>query len=154
MFDTGGTWPEVYARVNDAQRSALDILRRHASIEWVAQRGVAAPDDELARLAMLLHIVRFEASDSGSDLRECARIVGARLFGREDAGSAPVESLNGIVRGLVRNGAPTDRAGLLRLLRRAGHEDVRAPMFDADIARLTERTQAEVARLERHSACR
>jgi len=151
MFDTGGTWSEVYARVNESQRSALETLRRHANSEWVVQRGVAAPDDELARLAMLLHIERFDASDSGSDMRECARIVGVRLFGHEDTGRAPVESLNGIVRGLVRSGAPTDKAGLLRLLRRAGHEDVRAPMFDADIARLTERTQAEVARLERHS---
>ena len=151
MFDTGGTWPEVYARVSKSQRSALDILRGHANTEWAVQRGVAARDDELASLAMLLHIVRFDASDTGSDLRECARIVGSRLFGREEAGSAPVESLNGIVRRLVRSGAPADKGGLLRLLRAAGHEDLRAPMFDADIARLTERTQIEVARLERHS---
>lgn len=151
MFDTGGTWPEVYARVSESQRSALDILRAHADAEWSVQRGVVAPDDELARLAMLLHIVRFDASDNGSDLRECTRIVGTRLFGREEAGSTPVESLNGIVRRLVRSGAPADKEGLLRLLRAAGHEDLHSPMFDADIARLTNRTQTEVARLERHS---
>lgn len=151
MFDTGGTWSEVYARVSNSQRSALDILRDRANAEWSVQCSGVAPDDELARLAMLLHIVRFDAFDTGSDLRECARILGVRLFGGEEAGNAPVESLNGIVRRLVRSGAPTDKAGLLRLLRAAGHEDLRAPMFDADIARLTERTQTEVARLERHS---
>lgn len=151
MFDTGGTWMEVYPYISERQRSALDILRVHVNAEWSAQHSVVASDDELARVAKLLHIVRFDASDTGCDLRECALIMGARLFGREEAGSAPVESLNGIVRRLVRSGAPTDRGGLLRLLRAAGHEDQRAPMFDADIARLTERTQTEVARLERHS---
>jgi len=151
MFDTGGIWAEIYARVNQSQRDALDTLRTHANAEWWIRLGAAAPDDELARLASLLHIVRFDASEGGSDQREAARLVGARLFGREEAGSAPVDALNTIVRRLVRTGAPADRGGVLQLLRAAGHQDLLAPGFDSDIARLSERTQAEVARLERHS---
>lgn len=151
MFDTGGTWAEIYARANQSQREALDTFRTHANAEWSIRLGAVAPDDKLARMASLLHIVRFDASEGGIDQRESARIVGARLFGREEAGSAPVDALNAIVRRLVRSGAPADRGGVLQLLRAAGHEDLRAPGFDDDIARLSERTQTEVARLERHS---
>lgn len=151
MFDTGGTWAEIYARVNHSQRDALDTLRTHAGAEWSIRLGAAVPENELARLASLLHIVRFDVFEGGSDQREAISIVGAALFGREDAGSAPVDALNAIVRRLVRSGAPADRGGVLQLLRAAGHQDLHAPGFDNDIARLTERTQTEVARLERHS---
>lgn len=151
MFDTGGTWAEVYARVNQRQRDALDTLRTHGNAEWHIQLGAFAPEEELARLASLFHIVRFDATEGGSDLREAARILGRRLFDSEEAGNAPVDALNAIVRRLVRSGAPADRGGVLQLLRAAGCEDIRAPEFDADIERLSERTRNEVTRLERHS---
>jgi hypothetical protein len=151
MFDAGGPWVDVYPRVNENQRDALDKLRKHANAEWLVRCNATLPDEDLVRLAKLFHIVRFDSSDDGGDMRESARIVGARLFGREEAGSAPLDSLAAIVRRLVRSGAPADRSGVLQLLRAAGHEDIGAPGFDADIVRLTERTQIEVARLERHS---
>ena len=151
MFDAGGNWEEVYARVSEGQRDALNKLRNHANAEWLVRCDAAVPEEELVRLAKLLHIVRFDASDGGSDMRECARIVGTRLFGSEEAGGAPISALSEIVRRLVRSGAPADKGGLLRLMRAAGHEDRSAPTFDADIARLTARTRTEVARLTRHS---
>lgn len=151
MFDSGGTWPEIYARISQQQRSALDTLRNHTNAEWSLQLGVAATDDELSRLASLLHIVRFDTSEGGSDRREAARILGTRVFGSEEAGVAPANALNAIVRRLVRSGAPANKAGVLRLLRDAGYEDVRAPGFDADIACLRNQTQVELKRLERHS---
>jgi len=83
--------------------------------------------------------------------REAARVLGARLFGREEAGDAALDGLLGTVRRLIRTGAPADRDGLVQALRVAGIEDSRNPRFDLDLARLQTFSSAEVQRLSRHS---
>lgn len=151
LFGSGATWREIYALANQRQRDALDVFRTHSDAEWIKQLGSPTPENELARLASLFRIVRFDPAEDGSDHREAARNLGARLFGSEEAGSAPLDALNAIVRRLVRSGAPADRSGVLDLLRAAGHQDLLAPGYDNDIARLQQRTRSELTRLQRHS---
>ena len=151
MFDTNGSWAQVYPLVNQEQRGALDIFRQHINDFWFAQSGHNVTEELLALMAKMFRIVRFDLSDAGYDLRESARVVGTRLYGDENAGFAPVEALQTIVRRLMRSGAPTDSLGMLNLLRNAGYEDTQSPLFNADIARLKSKTQDEVDRLIRHS---
>ncbi|MFA8356405.1 hypothetical protein ACEPT7_00660 [Burkholderia ubonensis] len=151
MFATGDDWQAVYARVSQAQRGALDILRGHVARGRAAASLPPPTEMDLAQLARLFHIGRFAVAQGEADWREASNILGARIFGGEEFGPAPLMSLLAIIRSLIRNGAPSDRDGLLRQLRAAGHEDTRSPQFDEDIAALRGKTQSEMARLQRHA---
>jgi hypothetical protein len=149
-FDLGGSWAVTRAQRNQAERAGLDALETIATPAWAGHRGTPPGDDDLTDLARIFHIARFTMDEGESDWRECSRLLGRHLFGGEAAGDAPLRALKGVMRGLIGNGAPADRAGLLRALRRLGHQDVNAPGYDADIAKLRDLTNSELARLAVH----
>lgn len=151
MFATGDDWSAVYARVSAAQKSAMDILKAHITASRLAASLPPPVERDLVDFARVFHIERFAVGQGESDWREASNIIGARLFGAEEFGAAPLVSLLTIIRGLIRSGAPANRDGLLRQLRAAGHLDARAPQFDEDIAALRRKTQSELARLRRHA---
>lgn len=150
VFDLGGQWHTVISQLSTKRRKALELFGAHVRAAWTTETGTPPLDEWLPALARLFHVVRFDLTQGGSDRREASRVLGARVYGREDAGEAPLGSLNTIVRDLIRSGAPANRIGLLRALRAAGHEDTRAPRFDSDIAQLQSRSAAELRRLDRH----
>ncbi len=150
-FDLGGAWPITKAQRNQAQQAALGAFETIVMPAWTSHRGTAPTEDDLVDLARIFRIARFSMDEGDGDWREASRLLGRSLFGSEAAGDAPLRDLRGIVRDLIGNGAPADRAGLLRALRRRGHEDVGAPGYEADIVRLRAATTIELARLEIHS---
>ncbi|MEX8504900.1 hypothetical protein [Leptothrix ochracea] len=152
MFATGDNWPAVFARISQAQRDAMGILRGHVTRSRMAMSLPPPTEPELAQLARLFHVERFAVAQGEADWREASNVLGSRLFGAEELGAAPLTSLLNIVRDLISSAAPTDRDGLLRLLRATGHEDTRSPQYDDDIAALRGKTRSEVARLHRHAA--
>jgi len=149
-FDLGGSWAVTYPQRNQAERDALDALEAIVTPAWTNHRGAPPGDDDLTDLARVFHVARFAMEEGQSDWSECARLLGRHLFGDEAAGDAPLRDLKGIMRGLIGNGAPADRAGLLRALRKLGHQDVNSPGYDADIAKLRDLTNSELARLAVH----
>lgn len=151
MFATSDDWSTVYARVSQPQRNAMDILEGHVRTGRASASLLPPTEKNLAQLARLFHLERFAVAQGAADWREASNLLGARLFGGEEFGQAPLASLLSIVRNLIRNGAPSHRDGLLRQLRAAGHEDTRSPQFDEDIAALRAYTQSEITRLQRHS---
>ncbi len=151
MFATGEDWQAVRARVSQAQRDALDILRAHVTTGRAAASLTSPTEAELAQLARRFHIERFAVAYGEADWREASNVLGARLFSGEEFGPAPLTSLLTIVRALIRSGAPSDRDGLLRQLRAAGHDDTRSPQFDGDVATLRAKTRSELVRLKRHA---
>lgn len=150
LFDAGGEWPTVYQQLSDARKRALDIFRTHTAKAWLERHDESLSDEQATALARMFRIARFDVDEGGADWREAARTVGSRVFAEEAAGDRPLAALLNISRTLVRNGAPADRAGLLRELRRAGFEDKLAPQFDADIEGLKGWSQSELRRLQRH----
>ncbi|WP_218840259.1 hypothetical protein [Variovorax sp. YR752] len=149
-FDLGGDWAITLAQRNQAEREALGVFEALAKPAWLAQRGVDPSGTELATLARLFHVARFSMDEGDQDWREASRLLGRHLFGIESAGDAPLRDLKGVLRDLIGNGAPADRAGLVHALRQRGHQDVGAPGFEADVARLRAVTTEELARLEKH----
>lgn len=149
MFATSDDWSAVYARVSQSQRNAMDILVGHVRTGRAAASLLPPTEKNLAQLARLFHLERFAVAQGAADWRKLLTRC-STLWG-EEFGQAPLASLLSIVRGLIRNGAPSDRDGLLRQLRAAGHEDTRTPQFDEDIAALRANTQSEIARLQRHT---
>ena len=107
-------------------------------------------EDDLASLARLFHIARFDIEHGGLDGREAARLIGSRLFGREEAGEAVLDVLHKAVRKLIRNGATANREGLIAALRAENLDNSRSPRFDHDIANLLALSREEVNRLTRH----
>jgi hypothetical protein len=150
-FDNGGDWLEVVGRVSESQRKALNIFADHARVAWRAAAGSDAVDLDLVDLARLFRIRRFGIDAASGDWREASNLVGAALFGRQDAGGPPTLALLNTVRQLIRNGAAADRAGLVRALRAAGHSDTRAPGFDGDVEALRRYSKEECDRLARHT---
>lgn len=151
FFDYGARWSDAPGRLNQGQQRALDLFATHARAAWQQVTSNPAADEDLAALARLFHVVRFDVDRDGIDYREAARIVGARLFGREEAGMDALRGLTSVVRHLIRTGAPTDGSGLVKALRALGIEDTRNPRFERDIARLRELSIGETQRLARHS---
>lgn len=149
-FDLGGGWAVTRLQRNQAERNALGAFEAIATPAWISHRGVASVDDDLADLARIFHVARFTMEEGDSDWRESSRLLGRHLFGGEAAGDSPLRDLKGIMRDLIGSGAPADRAGLLRALRRLGHLDVGAPGYDADVARLRAVTDSELVRLAVH----
>ena len=149
-FELGGRWAVTHLQRNQAERDALSVFEAIATAAWASHRGAAPGDSDLADMARVFHIARFTMDEGDSDWRESSRLLGRHLFGSDAAGDAALRDLKGIMRDLIGSGAPADRGGLLRALRRRGHLDVGAPGFDADVARLRAVTDSELARLAIH----
>jgi len=150
-FDFGGSWATTKAGRSSTKRDALDLFETHARTAWATHSATAPTDDELVTMARLFRIVRFSMDEGEDNWREASRLLGARLYGAEAAGDAPLRELKGIIRGMIGSGAPADRAGLLRELRRLGHNDVGAADYTTDLERLSAATEAELTRLLGHT---
>jgi len=146
-FDLGGSWASTKAGRSADVRHALEVFAQHAKTAWATHSPVPPTDDDLAMMARLFRIVRFSMNEGEDNWREASRLIGGQLFGSEAAGDAPLRDLKSIIRGMIGSGAPADRAGLLRELRRLGHNDVGAADYTGDCGRLTAATDAELARL-------
>ena len=149
-FDLGGAWAITKAERNAAQRNALNVLESIVTATWTAAHKVAPTADDLADMARSFHVARFAMDEGDADWREASTLLGRHLYGGDSAGDAPLRDLRGIMRDIIGSGAPADRNGLLRALRRRGHFDVGAPLYDADIARIRSLTVAELNRLDVH----
>ncbi|MDC9823989.1 ATP-binding protein [Devosia sp. ZB163] len=150
-FDLGGSWATTKAGRSLGEREALDLFETHARTAWATHSPTPPTDNELATMARLFRIVRFSMNEGEDNWREASRLLGARLYGCEAAGDAPLRELKGIIRGMIGNGAPANRVGLLRELRRLGQNDVGAADYAADLERLSAATDAELARLVGHT---
>lgn len=150
-FDLGGSWATTKAGRSSAERDALALFETHARTAWAAHSATPPTDDELATMARLFRIVRFSMNEGEDNWREAARLLGARLYGGEEAGDTPLRELKGIIRGMIGSGAPATRAGLLHELRKLGHNDVGAADYTADLDRLSAVTEAELTRLVGHT---
>jgi len=150
-FDTGGNWISVKAQRSQAEADALDLLETHARNACTARSAAPPSDDELVTMARLFKIVRFSMDEGEDNWREASRMLGSRVYGSETAGDAPLRDLKTIVRDLIGSGAPADREGLVRALRAVGHNDTAAPGYDADLARVSAVTDAELTRLAGHT---
>ncbi len=151
MFDVGGTWEEVYGRVNQSERGALDIFREHVARLWADASNDPVPEAALRDMARLFRLVRFDIHPGGADWREAVATLQSGLFGDSATSETAMAELQRIAQELIRKGAPSDRDGWLRSIRKAGIDDRRAPGFDADIEKLRQWTTAELERLERHA---
>lgn len=149
-FDLGGAWAITKAGRNAAQRTALSALETIVTAAWTAAHKIAPTAEDLADMARSFHVARFAMDEGDADWREASTLLGRHLYGGDAAGDAPLRELRGIMRDLIGSGAPADRDGLLRALRRRGHIDVGAPRYDEDIARLRVVTAAELDRLAVH----
>lgn len=151
FFDLGGRWADAKATVSQAQVRALEVFETSARAAW--SKIVVGPmtEPDLTGLARLFHVVRFDVGPGGRDWREGVRLVGSRLFGREEAGAAPLGAISKAVRTLMRNGATANRDGFIAAIRSEGFEDIRSPRYDRDVERLKSLSKEEVSRLSRHS---
>lgn len=149
-FDLGGEWADTCSQRTQAERGALSALEKIATSAWSEQCGRSPDGVDLADLARLFRISRFSMDEGANDWREASRLLGRHLFGDEAAGDAPLRDLVGIMRDLIGSGAPADRSGLLRSLRRLGHNDVGSPCFETDLAALQAVTDRELERLAVH----
>ncbi|AHG48832.1 hypothetical protein RLEG12_07810 (plasmid) [Rhizobium leguminosarum bv. trifolii CB782] len=150
-FDTGGTWTTVKSQRSQVEADALDLFETHARAACVDLSVAPPSDDELVTMARLFKIVRFSTDEGEDNWREASRVLGSCVYSSETAGDAPLRDLKTIVRGLIGSGAPADREGLLRALRALGHNDTRAPGYDADLARVSAVTDTELTRLAGHT---
>ena len=149
-FDLGGDWTVTRAQRNVAQRTALDALGTIVTTAWTTLNGSPPMDADLTDMARSFHIARFSMDEGDADWREASKLLGRHLYGSDAAGDSPLRDLRGIMRDLIGNGAPADRDGLLRALRLRGHDDTVAPRYEADVARLRDATDMELARLGIH----
>lgn len=149
-FDLGGEWAITKAGRNAAQRNALGALETIVTAAWMATHKVAPTVDDQTDMARSFHVARFAMDEGDADWREASTLLGRHLYGGDAAGDAPLRDLRSIMRDLIGSGAPADRDGLLRALRRRGHLDVGAPRYDQDIAKLRAVSAAELERLAVH----
>lgn len=150
-FDLGGNWATTKAGRPKAERDALDLFEAHARTASASMSATPPTDGDLVMMAQLFRVARFSMNEGEDNWREASRLIGGRLYGSENAGDAPLRELKGIIRGMIGNGAPADRAGLLRELRRLGHNDVGAADYTADLGRLSAATGEELVRLAGHT---
>jgi hypothetical protein len=150
-FDLGGSWAATKTGRSSAERDALELFETHARTAWAVLSATPPTDDDLAMMARLFRVARFSMNEGEDSWREASRLIGGRLYGSEAAGDAPLRDLKSIIRNMIGSGAPADRAGLLRELRRLGHNDVRAADYSADLRRVSAVTDAELARLSGHT---
>lgn len=150
-FDLGGTWADTKAQRSKAEREALELFELHARAAWSTLSKDELTEDNLVLMARIFRIVHFSMDEGQDNWREASRMIGARLYGSEAAGDAPLRDLKAIVRGLIGTGAPANRTGLLHALRRCEHNDVGAPDYNADLGRLAAISDAELGRLAVHT---
>lgn len=150
-FDLGGSWATTKAGRSSAEREALDLFEDHARAAWEMHSATPPTDDELMMMARLFRIVRFSMNEGEDNWREVSNLIRTRLYSADISGDAPLRDLKDIIRGMIGSGAPADRTGLLRELRRRGHNDVGAADYTADLERLSAATEAELARLAGHT---
>lgn len=153
-FDLGATWADAQNSVSMRQAAALKVLADTARDAWKSLKAGEPSEDDLASLARLLHVVRFDVENDGADRREAARLIGVGLLGNEGAGAAALASFQQTVNHMTRSGAPADRLGLMQRLRAAGFVDIRSPGYDDDLQRLAAKTESEIQRLLRHTRLR
>ncbi|MBS0981478.1 P-loop NTPase family protein [Acetobacter thailandicus] len=127
-LDLGGSWATTKAGHSSAERDALDLFETHARAAWTGLSATPPTDDDLVMMARLFRVSRFSMNEGEDNWREASRLIGARLYGSEAAGDAP-----------------------LRELRRLGHNDVGAADYTADLGRLSAATDAELDRLAGHT---
>jgi len=151
-FDEGATWTEIHGRATQSERSALDIFRSHAARSWAASSNGPISEEVLASMARLFRVVRFDVDPGGADWRESVTNLQTSLYGDPAVSEGAMVELQRIAQELIRKGAPSDREGWLRSIRRAGIEDRRSPGFDADVEQLRRWTAAELERLKRHAS--
>lgn len=151
FFDLGAQWAEAAGRLNQLQRNALDGFAARARAAWMTAAGEPPQDSDLAFMARLFRIVRFDVQQGGRDDIEAADLLARSLFKDTREGAAALAQLHRVVRTLVRSGAPARRPGLVDALRRNGIEDTRNPRFESDIEQLRARSADEVDRLRRHA---
>lgn len=151
MFDAGGTWAAVTALLPVARREALALFEDHVRTAWATREPIGPSDDDLVAMARLFRIARFPEPAKGAEWRLASHLLGGRLYGSADKGEQPMFALVDICRRAIRSGAPQDRNGLLRSLRSAGHPEIAAPGFDADIAAILAYSTQERERLKKHT---
>ncbi|MDG4904520.1 MULTISPECIES: ATP-binding protein [unclassified Mesorhizobium] len=151
MFDHGGVWDAVIAQVPQDKRDALSLFKAHIQRAWEGRVALPLTGDHLVAMARLFRVRRFAEKATGSTWREASHLLGRRLFGADDAGAAPMESLMALCRTFIKTGAPVDRSGLLRALRSKGHVDISAPAFNKDIEALLTYSANEQRRLIKHT---
>ncbi|WP_036142120.1 ATP-binding protein [Luteibacter sp. 9135] len=150
-MDMGGSFRLVSLQRNQAERAALSVFETLATPAWTAHTGAAPSDADLTSLARLFRVRRFAMNEGEVDWREASQLIGRRLYGDETKGDSPLRDLLDIVRKLIGSGAPADRTGLIRELRRRGHTDIGSPRFDADVSKLLKATRTELTRLAAHA---
>jgi hypothetical protein len=150
-FDLGGAWSATCSQRNRTEHLALTTFESIATSAWTTHRGVAPESHDLAEAARIFHVARFAMEEGESDWREASQLLGRHLYGSEASGEAPLRDVMNIMEDLISSGAPANRDGLLRELRRLGHNDVGAPRFEADVAALRVSTARELARLAAHT---
>ena len=150
-FDLGGKWVLTKSGRNAAQRAALSALETIVTRAWTARWKVAPTPDDLTDMARAFHVARFSMDEGDADWREASTLLGRHLYGSDTAGEAPLRDLLGIMRDLIKSGAPANREGLLRALQQRGHMDVGAPRYDQDLASLRAVSAAELDRLAVHA---
>lgn len=150
-FDMGGTWAGTPSHRNQAEKEALAIFESLAKPAWRFRSGADPTDGQLVELARHFHVARFDMDEGHRDWREAKQLLARRVFADDAASESAMRDLRGLMRDLIRSGAPADRSGLLRELRRRGHRDVTAADYAADVTRLRAVTHQELLRLERHS---
>ncbi|MCG7996252.1 MAG: ATP-binding protein [Candidatus Thiodiazotropha taylori] len=150
-FDLGGDWATTLTQRNKEEQNALRVFEENANNAWKTINGNKPNNRDLVNSANLFHIERFSMDEGDSDWREASQLLGRSLFGGETAGDAPLRDLIGIMRDLIGSGSPANRIGLLRNLRRLGHQDIGAPGYESDVARLKAVTAAELERLAVHT---
>lgn len=150
-FDMGGIWASTPVHRNKAEKEALALFESLVKPAWRSDSGADPTDDQLVQLARHFHVARFDMDEGHRDWREATQLLAHRVLADDAASESAMRDLRGLMRDLIRSGAPADRSGLLRELRRRGHRDVTAADYDADVTRLRAVTHQELLRLERHS---
>lgn len=150
IFDLGDRWSQAKARVNRRQVRALNVFEDAVRVAWKQHSESNPTDEELVSLAKLFHVSRFDVERGRPDWVEAARVVGTRLFGKDEAGEDALIVLSTAVEKLIRNGAVANQRGLVGAMRAAGLNDTRSPNFNEDIGRLQKLSRDEMLRLERH----
>lgn len=101
--------------------------REVESVEALHRREPGGTDPTFDRAAFPVDEFQFDE----------ALLNGGRLYGSETSGDEPLRDLKSNIRSMIGHGAHADRAGLVRELRRLGHNDVSAADYAADLGRLS-----------------
>jgi hypothetical protein len=151
FFDLGGRWRDALGKINKDQQEALRVFAEHVRVAWESLASVTPVEDDLADLARLFRVVRFDIEKGGSDYRDSATTLGVQLLASTEAGQRVAGELESVARRLIRSGAPATRDGLIATLRARGVEDTRNPRFEKDLDQLRELSRLEAERLGRHA---